>query len=324
VKRSSFKQSAQKATERTHRDALRAKVNTAEEKTRAVRTRARGVCEKALKRCAAARGEYKATRAERDAARALAREYRLIARAERIREKGQRAEKKRAPSIARVSESDDQVLQNIPPELVALWKRVKTGIKSGPNISRTEAFLKYAEEHPEEVYEAIGDAVGETSDDEYAAAWEASSRRARANPGQLVALGWLVELHTKSGKVITAPRSTLLAYDPRAKVRGLVIVYGVKTSRAKAPPSAEKEYKRTHWGQGGAWGISSGDAPEARGAVGVLCTRVIYATKKGGDRDLVNYDHTFEKTMPQLVKAGGSRVQFHGGTYRVTERGIVG
>jgi hypothetical protein len=303
---------------------MRAKVRSAEEKTRAVRSRARGVCEKALKRCAEARGEYKATRAERDAARSLAREYRLIARAERIREKGMRAERKqRGPSIVRVSESDDLVRQNIPPELVALFNRVKGGIKSGPNISRTEAFLKYVEEHPEEVYEAIGDAVGETTDDEYAAAWEASSRRARQNPGQLVALGWLVELHTKKG-VIVAPRSTLLAYDPRAKLRGLVIVYGVKTSRAKAPPSAEKEYKRTHWGQGGAWGVSSGDAPEARGSVGQLCTRVIYATKKGGDRDLVNYDHAFEGTLPQLVKAVGSRVQFHGGTYRVTERGIVG
>jgi hypothetical protein len=34
---------------------------------------------------------------------------------------------------------------------------VKRGIKASPRMSRTEAFLKYAEEHPDEVLVAIDD-----------------------------------------------------------------------------------------------------------------------------------------------------------------------
>ena len=57
------------------------------------------------------------------------------------------------------SESDDAVRHNIPSHLVPLWNRVKRGIKAGPRISRTDAFLKYAEEHPEEVYADMDDAT---------------------------------------------------------------------------------------------------------------------------------------------------------------------
>ena len=59
--------------------------------------------------------------------------------------------------IERQAESDDEVRANIPPELVALFERVKRGIKASPRMSRTEAFLKYAEEHPGEVLVAVDD-----------------------------------------------------------------------------------------------------------------------------------------------------------------------
>ena len=160
-----------------------------------------------------------------------------------------------------------------------------------------------------------------------AAARKACARLARANPGQLVALGWLSVLELKNGKRVRVPRSTLLAYDPSAKTRGLVIVYDVKTSRAQPPESAVKEYKKTHWGEGGAWGISNGDAPEATREQrwkGYELARVIYTTKKGGDNALTDYDHAFEKQLPRLIKCDRGRVQIYGGTYRVTERGIVG
>jgi len=61
----------------------------------------------------------------------------------------------RATRTERRSESDDEVLQNIPHELVALFHRVKRSIKASPRMSRTEAFLKYAEENPGEVFEMI-------------------------------------------------------------------------------------------------------------------------------------------------------------------------
>jgi hypothetical protein len=44
-----------------------------------------------------------------------------------------------------------------PPELVALFERVKRGIKASPRMSRTEAFLHYAEENPDEVLAAVDD-----------------------------------------------------------------------------------------------------------------------------------------------------------------------
>ena len=54
-------------------------------------------------------------------------------------------------------ESDDTVRGNIPPELVALFERVKGKIKGSDRMSRTEAFLHYAEEHDREVLETIED-----------------------------------------------------------------------------------------------------------------------------------------------------------------------
>jgi hypothetical protein len=55
------------------------------------------------------------------------------------------------------SEADDEVRGNIPPELVGLWERVKGKIKGSSRMSRTEAFLHYAEEHPTEVLEVLED-----------------------------------------------------------------------------------------------------------------------------------------------------------------------
>lgn len=63
----------------------------------------------------------------------------------------------RASAKERRSESDDEVLANIPAEYAPLWERVKRSIKADAHQSRTEAFLKYAEEHPREVLEAADD-----------------------------------------------------------------------------------------------------------------------------------------------------------------------
>ena len=75
-------------------------------------------------------------------------------------ERANRQRRQEAPRVTRIerqAESDDEVRVNIPPDLVPLFERVKRSIKASPRMSRTEAFLKYAEEHPEEVLEVIED-----------------------------------------------------------------------------------------------------------------------------------------------------------------------
>ena len=52
----------------------------------------------------------------------------------------------------RTSESDDEVLGNIPRGLVKVFDKVRRHIKGSDRKSRTEAFLEWVEENPGEVY----------------------------------------------------------------------------------------------------------------------------------------------------------------------------
>lgn len=66
------------------------------------------------------------------------------------------AHKKRArlsSAKERRQEDDDSVRSNLPPELVAVFDRVKKQIKGGPRTTRTEAFLEWAAENPGDVLE---------------------------------------------------------------------------------------------------------------------------------------------------------------------------
>jgi len=104
---------------------------------------------------------------------------------------------------------------------------------------------------------------------------------------------------------------------------------------AKPKARARDAYVRTHWGEVGAWERRQSVIVDGRHGelvvLGVL-ERVVYATVKGGDDDIVDYDHAFESTKPLLVfhvcdrakcKERG-KVTIAGGSYRVTARGIVG
>jgi hypothetical protein len=66
-------------------------------------------------------------------------------------------ERPHATVAERRSESDDEVRQSIPSELVGLWERVKRSIKAGPRETRLESFMRYAEEHPDEYLGSIDD-----------------------------------------------------------------------------------------------------------------------------------------------------------------------
>ena len=65
----------------------------------------------------------------------------------RIKGKGRRTR-----SEAR-EEDDHAVEANLPSSLVPVFRKVKSRIKGGPRKSRTEAFLEWAEEHPDEAIE---------------------------------------------------------------------------------------------------------------------------------------------------------------------------
>lgn len=92
-------------------------------------------------------------RAELEAERTYQLEMRRIDAGHRERRK----EHRHATYIERRSESDDEVRQNVAPEMLSLFERVKRGIKGSSRMSRTEEFLKYVEEHPREFLETIND-----------------------------------------------------------------------------------------------------------------------------------------------------------------------
>ena len=118
------------------------------------RASARGVC--AVEKGAAGKGTSGAVAYAREE---LAKERGFQEDMKRI-ERGNRARIRRAKQSTvaeRRSESDDEVRNNIPSELVGLFEKVKRSIKGGPRETRTEAFLRYAEEHPSEYLESIDD-----------------------------------------------------------------------------------------------------------------------------------------------------------------------
>jgi hypothetical protein len=82
----------------------------------------------------------------------------------------------------RAQEDDDAVRSNLPQELLGVFDRVRKHIKGGPRTTRTEAFLEWAESHPEDVLEY----QGHDTDREVArliAEHEAASRTMRKTRG---------------------------------------------------------------------------------------------------------------------------------------------
>jgi hypothetical protein len=116
-------------------------------------------------------------RAELKAERVYRAELRAIAKANRE----SMASHKKATRSERRAESDDEVRSNIPESYLALWGRVKGGIKASPRRSRTEAFMQYAEENPDELLESLGD-VTDKMVRQHEAAERAAAKRFRAGP----------------------------------------------------------------------------------------------------------------------------------------------
>jgi hypothetical protein len=120
---------------------------------RAERARAKEDCATGLAEARTIADKVQRARAELVAERKYRRDLARIECANRQRYK----ETRRATRAERQGESDDEVRGSIPPELLPLWERVRRSIRGSSRMSRTEAFLHYAEEHPEEVLTVIED-----------------------------------------------------------------------------------------------------------------------------------------------------------------------
>jgi hypothetical protein len=71
---------------------------------------------------------------------------------EEVKRVGQRLRKTHARSSREIrEESDDEVRGNLPDELLHVFDRVRGSIHASPRMSRTERFLHWAEENPDEV-----------------------------------------------------------------------------------------------------------------------------------------------------------------------------
>lgn len=88
-------------------------------------------------------------RLEEAAAQAKLREERRLQ--EEVHAADKRGGRVRSTARERRQEDDDAVKANLPAELVPVFEHVKKKIKGGPRRTRTEAFLEWAEENPDEI-----------------------------------------------------------------------------------------------------------------------------------------------------------------------------
>ncbi len=133
-----------------------AKAYRARERER-INAEVREMRDKAKRACNARRARIRAmvkdeAKRERQLHDAEARRARELAGVERKRVTMLRKAETRRKARERAQESDAAVLANIDPELAPLWHKVKRQIRGGPHRSRTEAFLEWVEENPDEVW----------------------------------------------------------------------------------------------------------------------------------------------------------------------------
>lgn len=84
-------------------------------------------------------------------------------------------ERARVTARERLGESDDSVRSNLDAHLVPIFDRVRKTIHASPRMSRTEAFLHWAHEHPTEIQEM----QAENSEKEFARLLREHTRQER-------------------------------------------------------------------------------------------------------------------------------------------------
>lgn len=136
---------------------------------------ARAACKQRVERArATGRGEVAQLREEQRALRAF--EQQVF-----------RAAKKRKRERATTIETDADVRRNIAPELHSLWSTRAAKTKGSARKSRTEEFLQWVEEHPEQVADTLTEASERAVAREIAQHERAQARLAKllAKPGRL-------------------------------------------------------------------------------------------------------------------------------------------
>ena len=127
------------------------------EKTKAEREAAHAACRERQAAVRAADGDIERARLALRAEEALQRDLKRSGRAGEVRRK----EAEKTAGLGPKGESDDAVRSKLTSEIVPLFDRVKARIKPGAHETRTEAFLRYAEQHPAEVLVAANDPAEE-------------------------------------------------------------------------------------------------------------------------------------------------------------------
>jgi hypothetical protein len=109
-----------------------------------LRTAARQKCQRRLARVRElGSGKIEQRKAEKAARERLDRELQAV--------EGRLRKRRETSKRSHREESDDEVRSNLEAELVPVWNRIRRSVKGTPWISRTEAFLQWVEENPEEV-----------------------------------------------------------------------------------------------------------------------------------------------------------------------------
>lgn len=222
--------------------------------------------------------------------------------------------------------------------LQARW--IRAFLKAGNKLKNKSDGLTSAQYTAKMRKEEAARARGDDSFD-----FGANKREWFENPsGALVALGRLTRMVVTPSRgsrplvlCWAVSRAPVLAYDEAGKLH---VVYMGRVERASTEAEI-KEYKRTHWGAQPTGKVSGGGVavpPWETLGTGVSIT---YTTKKGRDAELVDWVHPWGEggprkfTAPRIVAhkcrggcatrcgARGS-IALAGGTYSVSERGIVG
>lgn len=102
-------------------------------------------------------------------------------------ERGHQASLRREPGRpakvvvrVRLAESDDEVRNNIDPELVPVWEAVRRRIRPGERSSRTEAFLQWVHDHAGDARRIMAEHHEQEEEREYRKMIERESRLTKA------------------------------------------------------------------------------------------------------------------------------------------------
>jgi hypothetical protein len=90
---------------------------------------------------------------------------------------------------------------------------------------------------------------------------------------------------------------------------------------------ARAEYEAKHWGSRGGRGPERLRVADGKGNLVLLgdLIQVVYRTRKADDEpEGVDYEHEFKRPHPRLAYDSHGLLVIAGGTYRISDRGIIG